>query len=28
MQEMERFYTLMNKHLNNFLTEWKAERSQ
>jgi DNA-binding transcriptional regulator GbsR (MarR family) len=28
MQEMERFYTLMNKHLNNFLTEWKAERGE
>lgn len=26
MQEMERFYSLMSKHLNNFLTEWKGSR--
>ena len=26
MDEMDRFYTLMNKHLDNFLTEWKAAR--
>ena len=24
MEEMDRFYTLMNKHMANFLTEWKT----
>ncbi len=28
MAEMDRFYTLMNKHLMNFLSEWKAERGE
>lgn len=28
MQEMERFYTMMNKHLMNFLNEWKAEKGE
>jgi len=26
MEEMERFYTMMNKHLANFLKEWQASR--
>lgn len=28
MEEMERFYTMMNKHLMNFLNEWKAEKGK
>ena len=28
MTEMERFYTLMNKHLMNFLAEWQAVKGQ
>ena len=27
MAEMERFYTMMNKHMTNFLTEWKTTKS-
>lgn len=28
MDEMDRFYTMMNKHLDNFLTEWKTARGE
>jgi len=27
MEEMNRFYTMMNKHMTNFLTEWKTTKT-